>query len=677
MATDTGNESTRFDQAKLFLLSFVALYFELLVVRWTNAYVKNVGFFTNFLVLASFVGLGAGYLLKARRAPVLPFFPLLLLVYCGLVQVARPRLSVSDPGALFWGEYIVNPRDEHISLSPEAFVAIAYVMVALLFTLLGHAMGQILRRLPPLRGYGTNIAGSLLGIALFTANSFVLAKPVVWFGIVLVALVPLYLPRKDAAIVAGVFSIGVLGLVYWLDIGSQWSPYYRTEVRCFDNGECSLAGNGIWGMRLVHFAKRPNIYSTIYGEGSAVHPRRFDNVLVVGAGGGNDVNYALHYGASHVDAVEINPLALELGTKLHPDHPYASPKVTKILDDGRAFLRREGPPYDLVVYALPDSTGVVSSHANMRVESYLFTVEAFRAVRARLAPNGVFVLYTHYRAHWLVHKIAGMLAEAFGDPPLIYADESASAVLIAGPGARALANDPPFPLTDPPAPATDDWPFLYLNKPHIPALYLRSLGVIALLSITLIALFARFGRESNEHAFRLDLPMFFMGAAFMLLEAKSIVTFGLLFGTTWLTTALVIGAILVMVLAAIFVIQRFGGGALWGWGIALGAALVVVYVVPPEKFVFESPMLRYVVGALAALSPVMFANVVFAKLLGQAKETTHSLASNLVGSVFGGIAEYLSLATGYRALLPVVGIFYALAFVLAWRAARSAAPASG
>lgn len=101
------------------------------------------------------------------------------------------------------------------------------------------------------------------------------------------------------------------------------------------------------------------------------------------------------------------------------------------------------------------------------------------------------------------------------------------------------------------------------------------------------------------------------------------------------------------------------------------ASARVVYLVPPEQFVFESPMVRYAVGALTALSPVMFPNVVFAKLLGGAKETTHSLASNLIGSVLGGIAEYLSLATGYRALLPVVGLCYGLAFLLAWRSSRA------
>jgi hypothetical protein len=274
----------------------------------------------------------------------------------------------------------------------------------------------------------------------------------------------------------------------------------------------------------------------------------------------------------------------------------------------------------------------------------------------------------------------------------VFTDPTATAVLLAGPGTGAIQQGPPLVVKGEWAPATDDWPFLYLKRPHVPQLYIRALSVIGTLSIAFIALVAwRAGKSEEEDdegdeegpakkaratakapsPFRVDGPMFFMGAAFMLLEAKSIVTFGLLFGTTWLTTALVIGAILAMVLIAIYVNTRFRVKNVWPWGIALAGALAVVYVIPPETLVVSSPALRYVLGAVTALSPVMLANVIFAKLLGDTKETPRSLASNLVGSVFGGIAEYISLATGYRALLPVVGVLYATAFLLVYLRAKS------
>ncbi|MGH2500104.1 MAG: spermidine synthase, partial [Candidatus Limnocylindria bacterium] len=84
------------------------------------------------------------------------------------------------------------------------------------------------------------------------------------------------------------------------------------------------------------------------------------------------------------------------------------------MNDGRAFLRSAGERYDLVVFALPDSLTLVSTTADIRLESFLFTREAFASVRERLTPDGVFVLYNYYRQPWLVQKIAAMLEDVFG-----------------------------------------------------------------------------------------------------------------------------------------------------------------------------------------------------------------------------------------------------------------------
>jgi hypothetical protein len=319
----------------------------------------------------------------------------------------------------------------------------------------------------------------------------------------------------------------------------------------------------------------------------------------------------------------------------------------------------------------------------MRVESYLYTVEAFRSVLAHLKSDGIFAVYNNYREFWLIDKVAGMLHQAAGKPPLIAADANATATMITGPGLAAVQLKTPIALRSPPPPATDDWPFLYLKGHKLPEVYLRSLAVIAFLSLAMVGAFAWFAdrydasaqgdlarqrpRQSWAHALRVDGPLFFMGAAFMLLETKSIVTFGLLFGTTWLTTAVAIGTILLLVLAAIYINARFVVRSVRPWIGLLAAALTVAYFLAPERFLLVNPVLRYVFGALLALSPVMFANIIFAKLLGQAQDTTRSLASNLMGSVFGGIAEYLSLVIGYRALVPIVAVLYAVAFLLLLR----------
>jgi spermidine synthase len=45
------------------------------------------------------------------------------------------------------------------------------------------------------------------------------------------------------------------------------------------------------------------------------------NILIIGAGSGNDVAAALLSGAEHVDAVEIDPVINRLGRQNHPTTP--------------------------------------------------------------------------------------------------------------------------------------------------------------------------------------------------------------------------------------------------------------------------------------------------------------------------------------------------------------------
>ena len=101
------------------------------------------------------------------------------------------------------------------------------------------------------------------------------------------------------------------------------------------------------------------------------------NVLIVGAGTGNDVAVALSEGAQHVDAVEIDPILIKLGKSQHPNHPYDSPRVTTHNADGRAYLQNSTKKYNLILFALPDSLTAVngqSSKAGMSVSKNVVLV---------------------------------------------------------------------------------------------------------------------------------------------------------------------------------------------------------------------------------------------------------------------------------------------------------------
>ena len=112
-----------------------------------------------------------------------------------------------------------------------------------------------------------------------------------------------------------------------------------------------------------------------------------------------------------------------------PNDPYADPRVEVFITDGRAFLQSSRRTYDVILFALPDSLTLVSGQSALRLESYLFTREAFETVRARLNPGGVFAMYNFYRERWLVDRLAGTLQTVFGAAPCLdtYGVEETSA----------------------------------------------------------------------------------------------------------------------------------------------------------------------------------------------------------------------------------------------------------
>ena len=170
--------------------------------------------------------------------------------------------------------------------------------------------------------------------------------------------------------------------------------------------------------------------------------------------------------------------------------------------------------------------------------------------------------------------------------------------------------------------------------------------------------------------------LFFMGAAFMLLETKNIVQFALLFGTTWFVNALVTAGVLVAVFAAVevsrhVVIRR--PALLYA---ALLAALIVAWAVPPGSLLSLSPLPRFFLAVIIAFAPIFLANMVFSQRFRDTGDSTTAFGANLLGAIVGGVLEYASLVIGYRWLLVFVAVLYGLAFLTGWRHLRIASPAA-
>jgi len=619
--------------------------------------------------MASFLGIGLGIMLGRALHPKVSPFPAQLAVVVGVILVAKLELQFKAGNEIFFGLAESHAADTNFIVLPLVFVLVVLVLMALALPL-----GALLTSQPPLRAYALDIAGSILGIAAFSALAALSLPPPVWFGVLALLVVALELrrPRRWPAVLNLAIMLGiVLAAATYVHPGEVWSPYYRIYLQQSAGSDTSIFVNGIphQAMHPVSLdGPQPEVfYDQVYER---FPTRVFTHALVVGAGSGTDVAYALAHHVALIDAVEIDPKILEIGMQLHPDRPYDDPRVRPHINDGRAFLRSDDGRYDLIIFALPDSLTLVSTTANLRLESYLFTEEAFASARDHLTPDGVFVLYNYYREPWLLDKISGMLTDVFGAPPEVTEFRvglGSAAVLMAGPatsgagGAQRTAATAAVPAV--PAPATDDWPFLYLRERGIDPTYLAALGFVlaaAALGTFLVA------RRSRTPIVAFSPHFFALGAAFLLLETRSLATFGLLFGTTWLVNALVFVAILLSVLLAIAVNARTHPRRAPLYA-ALGLALAVAFLLPPSALLIDPAWLRYGLSAVVTFAPVFFANLVFTRSFQDTRSADMAFASNLIGATLGGVLEYAALITGYRGLLLVVAGLYLAALVLGSR----------
>jgi SAM-dependent methyltransferase len=643
------------DRTRLFLASFLMLFVELVLIRWLGAYIVYLSYFSNFVLLGSFLGIGIGFI-RGARGDWFRWSPVLLATLF-IVSWSFP-VSIDRAGQqiVFFGSFHRTGFPVWVTL-PVIFVAVAATMASI-----GQGVASRFSKFPPLEAYRLDILGSIVGISAFAALSLAGAPPILWVLVIAALYVALLRPSVSALQTVALLVLLVIAGRDLFGVGVTWSPYYRITYGGQIAQGIAVNVNGIPHQTITTIALRRREEPTYFVPYERAVGNSLDHVLIVGAGTGTDVAIALSEGAKHVDAVEIDPKIYRLGVDLNPEHPYQDPRVTVHIGDGRAFLEQSNQTYDLILFALPDSLTLVSGQSSLRLESYLFTEQSMMAARDHLAPGGVFAMYNYYREPWLVDRLANTLKVVYGHAPCFDSKQVTGflALLTTSVDPGALNCPKPWtPLTnDVVAPATDDLPFLYLKTRTIPSLYLIALGLILAASAIGVRGVAGPMRRMRPYA-----DLFFMGAAFLLLETKNVVQFALLFGTTWFVNALVFAGILLSVLAAIEVARRVRIRRPARLYVVLAAAIAVAYVVPAESLLHLATIPRFLIATALAFAPVFCANLVFAERFQDVEDSTSAFGANLLGAMVGGCLEYMALVTGYRALLIVAAVIYGLAFV--------------
>jgi hypothetical protein len=700
----------------LFLLSVLSLYFELIVIRWLGSEIRAFSIFKNFPLIACYIGLGYGLMTSSGKQFLFKAFPAFLLVltaiiassqWTGLTDILMLGLRVSGLAGGWWDA--THPPTQAIS-NPAAYVifSIAAFFTVIILTAttmagLGQRLGSLFRAEAPLQSYLVNLVGSAVGIAIFSALSFFCTGPIVWLAVGCAMAAWVYRRSKVsiAILVAAVAAVAIIPAksVFPVEPGAPatilWSPYHRVDLVPFflypKTKQRTQVGYEI-SVNKGFFQQPLNLSDSFINtlpedKRQELHDFRLDQyelpylifhpkrVLIMGSGTGNDVASALRHGAEHVDAVEIDPLMIDLGRKLHPEHPYDSPKVTVVINDARAFLRQNPDKYDLVMTGFLDSHTVAGNSLSVRLDDYVYTVEGMKDALAHVSPNGLYCITYCSVADFLPKRLFTNLQLALGgqSKPLILAKKGGAIYHLFAPNndqiskvmpeleKREFVNAANVAGTENVRPSTDDWPFLYLSPAAFDPQYLAVNACILLL--TWFACGSSVRRESSPRRWHL----FCLGAAFLLLELAIIDRLSLIFGTTWIVNSVCIFAILAAIIGAnILIIKKptlmpitvmYGG---------LLATLLLVYFVPVQLF---NTMGIWLGGSLAALLcaiPVFFAGLIFSTAFKSETKPSAGLAFNMMGAVVGGLLEYVGTYTGIRSLLIVAACFY-IASLIIWQ----------
>ena len=314
----------------LFLISFVILFFELTCIRWFGSMVIFLTFFTNLVLMACFLGMSVGCLAASRRRDFITWTVPLMLVGVVLscatlyayLKLGRVMVDVGgqqSPQQIYFGTSYVARDPSKFIVPIEAVAGAFFVLVALTFVGLGQEMGRAFNAIPDrVKAYTANVAGSLVGIVAFAAAAYLRSTPLVWYAVstaVCLRFLRRWTPVQVFAQLALLVAVGLTAGYggRWSEV--FWSPYYKLTYTPHGGG---IVVNNIGHQGMIDVRHKGMNYLLPYNLNRDAGGPPVRDVMVIGAGSGNDVQAALMNGVEHVDAVEIDPVINEIGRARTP-----------------------------------------------------------------------------------------------------------------------------------------------------------------------------------------------------------------------------------------------------------------------------------------------------------------------------------------------------------------------
>jgi len=209
---------------RLFALSFLSLFLELMVIRWVPGSVRLVAYYVNLMLISSFLGIGLGAMLAGSRANLVRWFPSLLAANVLFLALSR---NVILPGST------VELRFMWFPASVTAYLVLlgVFILNAALFLPLGEQIGQQFERLSNLRAYAWDLGGSLAGTLVFGLFAVWHFSPQIGLAICLLLFAALFpaLLRRPSTIALLLFAMVMsVAATEWR---ATWSAYSYLSIR--------------------------------------------------------------------------------------------------------------------------------------------------------------------------------------------------------------------------------------------------------------------------------------------------------------------------------------------------------------------------------------------------------------------------------------------------------------
>lgn len=673
-----------------------SLFLELSIIRIHSSFIHFFSFFKNISLISCFLGLGIGYALKNYKVySVNWIYPLLTIQIIILFFLNQTPVSAM----------LINPIAEQFAMGQDtarsishlfiiySFILFIYIFNALCFVPVGHMIARLMMPIEGLTAYGLNLIGSLLGIFLFLILSFLWFPPAIWILISYLIFLFINAKNKNKNLFSGFCVILMVTLLSsFIKDKKQtiYSPYQNISVQHLTTplNPIIIQTSHLFYQALLNLSKDLNyelqdkVEGNIFGQHVDVeHEREFynlpylinptlpDKVMIVGSGAGNDVAAANRFNINRIDAVEIDPVIADLGKKYHPEEPYSKINVNLFIDDARSFIKNNKTQYNVIVYGLLDSQTNLSSKGGIRLDSYVYTIEAFKEAKKILEDDGIMFLSFFVQSPELGFKIFKMLEKVFGYKPLVLKSEINDRYIFISKNdinlklstenlkffkkVKFFDSNENFKVDL----STDDWPFIYMPLKIYPLTYLFIVILLILSSIIFLNKIIKI--KKNNFSF----ICFFLGAGFMLVETKCITEMAKIYGSTWMVTSIVIGVVLVMAFVAnLLVIKKIKLNVLQVYSLLM-ISLFLGYLSSMFGFNFINQKVFDLLFPLILASPILFSGIAFSKELSKLNSASQAISANILGAMLGGFLEYNSMYFGFSSLYLLAGFLYFIALL--------------